>query len=128
MVLKHEIELIEDSEYRANGGLEDTLRADVRYFVANDILREHKAKGLLAYLDGLKDVLATVKIVQITLAFIPTDRYITTMFDFVNSGRPENLILDIQHDPSLIAGAEITYNGKYGDYTLLSIMNNNEVL
>ncbi len=117
MTLRHEIEVIAQSEYVFDGNFEEVLSKSVRYWVGQSILAEYRDVGVEKYLTGLTEAIEKIATLQLTLAFEPSDESITKMYDWVLSNVGTGIVLDIHYDPRLIVGATIAYKGKYGDYS-----------
>ncbi len=70
------------------------------------------------------DDLKSAQVLQITAARKLSDSTQSKIKDwFVTHVRP-HIVLDISYDPSLIAGIQITYNGKYFDGSLNEAISN----
>lgn len=121
--LLEEIDVVLSSLYQNNGdGYSRTLKTDVRAWVA-DILNEELSKNEtspLNYLKKLKEELNSFKVVKISLAFEPTALNIEKFSHFIKKYVGEDTILDFTHNPTLIAGCTIIYEGKYRDLSMKS--------
>lgn len=69
-------------------------------------------------LHSLKITLESVNSFRVTLAFIPTQKFISQMFQWVKTNLGENVVLDISHNEKMLGGAIVSYAGKYADYSL----------
>ncbi len=102
------------------GGLERVLKAQVRYWVS-EIVREELPADQAArekYFKELKEVLGKIKIVNLKLAFEPTDISIDKFFTYVKDIVKEPVILNFEYNPTILGGAEVTWKGEYRDFSL----------
>lgn len=73
---------------------------------------------LQKYFSGLKEFIATLPIVQLTLAYHPTNEQIEQLSDWLRRETGQMVILELRFDKRLLGGAVIVYNGKYQDLSL----------
>lgn len=69
-------------------------------------------------LDAVARELASIEIVDLTIAFSPTARFLTVLRHWVYENVSNNVVIDIHTDPSVIGGACITYRGHFMDLTI----------
>lgn len=128
-----ELDLLITNLYEHGGSsLDSVLRTQIRSWVA-EIIRKGMPEGndiekAESYLKSLKDSLTKLKVLNLTIAFEPTDSSIDKFSDFVNKNRSNasgpdgsqarRVILDFEIDPKIYGGAEITYDGNYRDFSL----------
>ena len=74
---------------------------------------------------ALKDFLATIMtqcsslpVLSLTVAFEPKEQTLQALSEWCLINIKKQLLFDIKIDPTLIAGATITLNGKYGDFSI----------
>lgn len=127
---KHEAELLIDELHLLKSSLyqegersfSSTLKNNVRYWVAEILMSEIKDKDKEEYIDKLIDTIKDLKKLKLTLAFEPSDSGLNRFLDFLRRElSSESLILEIEHDPTILAGAVISYNGKYHDFSLVRV-------
>lgn len=71
-----------------------------------------------AFLKKLKESIPTLPVVSLTIAFEPTQETLQSLAQWFVFTIKKNVLFDIQIDINLIAGAKITYNGKFKDYSI----------
>lgn len=69
------------------------------------------------FLDELEEQVNAAKHVELTLAYRPDDSAKGELINWLHKNVSEDLVLKLSYDPSIVAGARITYRGKYADYT-----------
>lgn len=72
------------------------------------------------YLEELKQALLKLPIVELTIAFSPSQNDINEVLAAIRSEINPEAIIDISVNPYLIAGAQIIYEGKYHDGSIAS--------
>lgn len=70
------------------------------------------------FLKKLKETIPVLPVVSLTIAFEPTDETLQKLAQWFLFTIKKNVLFDIQIDTTLIAGAKITYNGKFKDYSI----------
>lgn len=70
------------------------------------------------FLQEVKDIIATLPIVTVTIAFSPKKQQITTFSTLLYMHIKKPVLLDIFVDKLLIGGVIIAYNGIYKDYSV----------
>lgn len=122
--LIEEIELINEAIFsKESSEVEVVLKSRVRLWVA-DALREDWKDGNVQkeeYLRDLKSRLENLKVLDLVLAFEPTDTSIDKFFNFVTENLGEGVVLNITLDKSILGGAKIIWEGRYRDFTLLRV-------
>lgn len=73
---------------------------------------------LKAFFEKLQDKVREIKIINLTLAFEPNDKTLKKFIQWFQVNMQKEVLFEIEVDPRLVAGAVITYNGKYQDYSL----------
>ena len=71
-----------------------------------------------SFLKQLQTALRNCKILQLTIAFHPDDETIALFSSWVKKEIANNILLDIQTDKTIGAGALIIIDGKYKDYSI----------
>lgn len=69
---------------------------------------------------GMEKEITQLKILTVYLTFEPDDDTLIQIGAMVRKQFNNVALLDIKHDPSLIAGAALVWNGIYKDYSLRS--------
>lgn len=105
-----------------NGGLENALRTNVRASVASLLRKGMEGQNATNYLDGLILELKSLEELKITLAIEPTENMVEAIYSWVINNSMGNVILNIEVDKRVIAGAQISYRGKYFDGSLAEVI------
>jgi hypothetical protein len=121
--LEEELELLLGKLYEekeASGGIEAVLRGSVRSWVAEEIrpMVLQDLKNAEEYLRALKEALDKMRVIKLKIAFEPTESTIDKLSLFVKRRVGEDVVLDFEVDPFVFGGAEIAFDGKYRDFTL----------
>ncbi len=70
-----------------------------------------------------KDTLENSLQVKLTLAFIPDEKFIKSLYEWFEQNTEIEVLLDIDTDRSIIAGAIVSSDGKYMDDSARSKLN-----
>ncbi len=73
------------------------------------------------FLKKIQEAVANLPVVSLTIAFEPTDETLKALSQWFLLTLNKQVIFEISFDLSLIAGATITYNGKFKDYSVRSL-------
>lgn len=117
--LQDEILKLRDALYITHeGAVEEVLDKNVRLSVG-EILKSHLSDGASKeeYLKGLYEAINNIKILEITLAIELTSKILKIIESWIEQNISEDIILDIKIDPSLVAGAQIAFDGKFEDFS-----------
>lgn len=101
----------------ANTLREIMSRGDIG-FVEEDKLR------LESSLDALEKDASSIEILEITVAFNPTQRFLSELKNWISKNIKENILIDLKVNESIVAGAEIVYQGNYRDFTISNKLRN----
>ena len=77
-----------------------------------------------SFIATLRQELSKIKILEITISFPVTQKTIVKISDWITNNIDQKIALDIKIDPSIIAGAIISFNGKYANLSLKSKLEN----
>jgi hypothetical protein len=69
-------------------------------------------------LTGVKKDLTDLPLLKMTLAIKPDSATIDVLSAWARKNITADVILDLSYDPAIIAGAQISWKGKYGDFSL----------
>ncbi len=122
-----ELDLLLTSIYESGErGFDSVLKHKVRSWVALNIATEVAGSKLSkeAYLKQLKATLEQLAKVDMTIAFEPTDAFIDEILHFLRGVLGESVVIDLKVDKSLLGGVLVSYKGKYKDFSLLKVFNN----
>jgi F0F1-type ATP synthase delta subunit len=82
----------------------------------NNISLENSA--LQNFLSLLQQTVSQLPLLTLTIAFQPKEETLKLLADWFPLNLKQQILLDITVDPSLIAGAILSYNGKHQDYSI----------
>lgn len=69
------------------------------------------------FITKIQTTITTLPVLSITLAFEPTGQTLKAISDWFVMNMKKQVLFDFVVDPRLIAGASITYKGKFKDYS-----------
>ena len=119
--LNEELDILLANLYEHKGaGLESALRTQVRSWVAEDIranIPEH-IEEVEKYLKGIKTAFEKLPVLKLTIAFDPTDSSIDKFLSFARKNVSEEILLELEVNPLIFGGCEITYKGEFRDFSL----------
>lgn len=90
-------------------------------------LKNSSTVDIEAKIKALKDSLADANIVELKISFSPTQKFIGQIKNWLMSNIGTNVLLDLKIDSDVLAGAVITYNGRYNDLSLSTALKNYEL-
>lgn len=73
---------------------------------------------LKTFFDTIQKTISSLSVLTLTLAFQPSDKTLQAVSEWFILNIKKQVLFDIQVDKNLIAGAVITYNGKYLDASI----------
>jgi hypothetical protein len=123
--LLDEVDLLLKTIYRSTSKYDDVLINDTRKWVADIITNEMEKEkiGKEEYLKGLKGEINKLKVLDLTISFEPSNSTVNHISSWVKENLGETIIINFINDPKIIAGAMISYNGRYIDLSLLTKFN-----
>jgi hypothetical protein len=123
--LQDEVDLLLKALYQNKDKYDDVLNNSIRNWVAELILEEVEKNKVSIdnYLQGLKRQLESVKAINLTISFEPTPSAIENICNWVRQNLGQGIVINFVIDPKIIAGAIISYKGKYIDLSLLTKFN-----
>lgn len=86
------------------------------------VVRKDFLDKILEVKDTLASDLEKIKVIKIILAVKPSAGVILTLDEFFQKILNKKVIFDIEVDPKLIGGIQIVFDGKYGDYSVLKLI------
>lgn len=118
-LVNNELDLLESGLYKkGKASFEEILAGSIRKSTANMISNLLTIKNQKEVITELKNQLAMVKFMELTISFEPSTKTINKISSLVKSSISPNIALDIKIDKEIIGGAVISYNGKYLDFSL----------
>lgn len=86
----------------------------------NNEVNTESNSALADFFTLLADHVSKLPIATISLAFEPTEKILRSLSEWFTLNINRQVLFDIKIDPDLLAGAAITYNGKYFDFSVKS--------
>jgi F0F1-type ATP synthase delta subunit len=87
----------------------------VPLIIKNDF---EKASDKSEYLESLRKQILAVRILELTVSDYLDDDILGEVTAWVKENVGEDAVLSIRVQTEIVAGAKITFNGRYGDYSL----------
>lgn len=75
-------------------------------------------KAIKDFVTKMQETITALPVVPITLAFEPKEQTLKMLSEWFMINIKKQVLFDISVDRKLIAGAAITYNGKYNDFSI----------
>jgi hypothetical protein len=121
-VLLGELDRLEESLYKTEGELEETLKTRVRIEVAEILARDlpHTIEGKREMLRLMKSKILALPVVNITVAIDSTVVLVEWLSNLLREMVNNEIIIDIESNRLILGGAIISYQGKFGDFSLQS--------
>lgn len=123
--LDEEIDLLLQSIYHVDKDMfEDTLEKMVRIRMAMEIRKlvkqtaSSKKEEIKILLSNMYRTICALPILQLTLAFEPSDAVIGNISRWARQNLVDGILLDLSLDRNVLGGAIIVYHGKFYDLTL----------
>lgn len=124
-MLIQEMEELKASLFKGfEAGFEDTLASKVRHRVSSCIRKDLDSNPEVAkssYLNDLSKLIATLRVIEIEVAFEFTDRAIDRLSSFLRQAGLDKFVLKINFNPDILGGAVIVSRGEYRDLSLRKI-------
>ncbi|MBI5122400.1 F0F1 ATP synthase subunit delta [Candidatus Roizmanbacteria bacterium] len=87
-------------------------------FIRENNLDLQSASNIKAFLTKLQDEVTNLSIMPITLAFEPKEQTLKALSDWFQVNLKKQVLFEIAVDKKLIAGATITFKGKFKDFSI----------
>ncbi|QQS39317.1 hypothetical protein IPM62_01760 [Candidatus Woesebacteria bacterium] len=117
LMLEGEIDVLIASLFKAPG-FEEALKNSVRESTARFVEKLAQNKDKEKLLKDIKLRLTKVESIELGLALEPNEKTLTRLKNWININIGTNIVMDIKVNSDLVAGATVSYNGNYGDFTL----------
>lgn len=75
-------------------------------------------KAIKDFIEKVQATIVDLPVVPLTLAFIPKEQTLKILSEWFLMQLKKQVLFDISVDHNLIAGAAITFNGKYKDFSI----------
>src|SRR5690242_11362419 len=114
------------TSYKVNVNLHEHMRAVFPYTTYDTmilLIRDHEidikdAHMLYPFLHGIKDIVTHLPTVSISLAFVPTPRFLDRISGWFFENFKEPILMELIVDQELGGGAIVAFKGIYKDYSL----------
>ncbi len=119
------VDKILDSFFNAKETPNEKMKKLLPYQIY-DYLQQQAAKQRIAlddkemfknYLNQVKIFVQHIPVVTIEIPFLPTSNMLTNISNYLSIYLKRTILFDIVINKNLIAGAKLSYNGKYKDFS-----------
>lgn len=119
----NELDMLLDAVYEKDAeSFQSVLKHKIRYWVAGYLKRVlEKETDAEAFLKSLEEEIKSLKQLDLTLAYEPTEDALERFSSFVKQNVGDNVLLRISYDPNIIGGAIVIYEGEYRDFSFKRI-------
>lgn len=125
-ILSNELDVLIQGLYKTDHTFQTLLDTDIRAQTRDAILKDFSTnsiqitdtENIKLYLTNIKTELENLKMVELTLAFHPTQEVISSIHDWIKENVGSGYLLKLLYNPSLLGGAIIAVNGIYKDFSL----------
>lgn len=128
--LKDSIQLLRDAHqglFTPGVSPKDILETSLPYFITENIFSVAQQNNISLddtakvqnMLDEVRQYLEQLQVVEMSLAFVPTYRQLQKIKEWWENYTGAHTIVSIKYDEAILAGAKISFNGLYRDYSLL---------
>src|SRR5690606_21777939 len=123
-LVSSEIDMLITSVFKADqeafkNALNDKLHRNLSDSIAHSLsvheIAYNDYTSLQRYFNGLKEFLTSLPVLQLTLAYNPKNEQLETISEAVRRQTGKPVILQIHHNPQMLGGAVITFEGRYID-------------
>ncbi len=120
------LETLQSEEYlQTKVTFNQVLTTLLPYTLSEKLQRALQTSGILdknqseqqTYFEKLKEKIKSLPQVKLTLAFVPTQDFLQECCKDLSTILKQPVLIDLTIDQAIIAGAQISYNGKYIDAT-----------
>lgn len=106
------------------GAFQKILRSEVTKELSDIIITDvGDSVPTTTYLKGLNQQLESLQVVDITLAFVPTQAQVDQLYTWLGDSVGHKFIFNIHTNEALIAGARVEYAGRFTDASLAKQLN-----
>ena|SRR3990172_410753 len=75
-------------------------------------------------LNDIRDTLKDSQKIQLTVAFVPNEKFLDKLKIWTEQNVGTNVILDIRIDSGILGGVKLVFNGLYKDFSLIAKLSN----
>lgn len=73
-------------------------------------------------LQEVKEIMLNLPVIELKIAFNPAEQLVLRLVEWVRQNISPDAILELKVDRNLIGGAQISYNGRYHDYSVIKYL------
>jgi F0F1-type ATP synthase delta subunit len=84
----------------------------------NNNIQSNSNSALKDFIGKIQDKISSLPTVSLTIAFEPKEETLKNLADWFPLNIDKQVLLDIKVDPDIIAGAYVSYSGKYSDFSI----------
>jgi F0F1-type ATP synthase delta subunit len=112
--------------YKSNGkNINDLITQNLGIETAQEVIKfmaTNKPDNFEDFIESLIKAIKSRPVLTLTIAFEPRVKSIDRFHGWITQNVSKDIILDIEVDQSIVGGAQITFKGKYADYSLINIL------
>lgn len=98
--------------------IEDIYSSQIRHEVSEALQELFQTGDRQAVFSAFEAYLHQLEVVQIVLAFEPSQDQLELLADSIQSSEGNPRLIDLKVDPTIVGGMRVAVGGKYGDYSL----------
>ena len=118
--------LLSEKTYETTFDLENTLmetlgiekKDKMMILLRDNGISTQSQTALKGFFDKLREDMQKIPVLPLTIAFEPKTQTLKMLSDWFALTMQKQVIFDIVVDQKIIAGATITFQGKFGDYSI----------
>ncbi len=116
------LDAVKKAIYSKDGDLFAAVNQNISANLAALLSQKLAANSPDKYIEGLEMELKNMKLIKLGLAFMPTQKTVDSLFEWINTNLGEGFIVDIMVKPEILGGALIDCEGKYFDASLVKLV------
>lgn len=105
------IDILLNNLYMVNSRLEKDINASDYLYIKKETSGEITNSSL----SSLKEKLINLPVIGLTVSFVPNDKLIQKLSDWVKKNVNKEIIINLICDPEILGGLQISYKGQYMD-------------
>ncbi|HSW87735.1 MAG TPA: F0F1 ATP synthase subunit delta [Candidatus Saccharimonadales bacterium] len=122
---------VAEQVYQTNFNLEKTLmdqfslqkKDAIITFLRNNNISVESNSGLKNFLTSMQEKITALPVLSLTVAFEPKEQTLKTISEWFMLNMHQQVVFIITVDPTILAGAVISFNGKFSDVSIKSTFN-----
>lgn len=124
-MINSKLNLLEEALYETKGNTFDfVLKNSLDVSLSKLISRLSMVESKEEVIKKIRQNLEKIKIIEITLAFSPSQIFSEKIANWLKKTIKENIAVDIKLEPSILGGVTISFEGKYFDGSLRNKLDN----